>query len=401
MSLDYAVLSSDAQVSQYARVLSHSFGRTEEEAAKWIGRYDRRDVRVLSDQASGTVVAGLIVLPMGQYFGGRSVPKWGIAAVGVAPEARGHGAATELMSRIVVEMHERGIPISGLYPATQALYRRAGYEQGGARFEIRMPLCRIDSRRRDLAVRAADEKDHGRVRGLYAKVAAHCDGALDRGDMQWDRILRPPPSRVDPARAFVAVGVGGEVEGWVYLMQALGAPRGKHEVVVHDIGFTSRDVGLRLLAFLAGYATMGTDLVMYGGSSSPILMLLGEQPFSFAFGDYWMTRITAIGPALGARGYPHGLAGSLAFEVEDDVVPGNTGVWELHVEGGTGRAERATSAGRHLVVRADIRGFATMFTGFQSPWALSRLGLIQGSDEALAMAGAMFGGHAPAMADFY
>ncbi len=43
------------------------------------------------------LAGGLVLLPLGQWFGGRSVPMTGLAAVMVAPEFRARGVATELL----------------------------------------------------------------------------------------------------------------------------------------------------------------------------------------------------------------------------------------------------------------------------------------------------------------
>src|SRR6266850_4417815 len=118
--MNYTVLSTDRQAEGYARVLAHSFGRSDTEGAGWLTRHTRSHIRVLGE--GDEVAAGMIFIPMGQYFGGRSVPMWGVAAVGVAPESRGRGLATELMKRSLEEMHGEGVPIAALYAATQRLY---------------------------------------------------------------------------------------------------------------------------------------------------------------------------------------------------------------------------------------------------------------------------------------
>jgi len=48
-----------------------------------------------------------------------------------------------------------------------------------------------------------EPSDRDAVIALYTNFARVNDGNLDRGPMAWDRIERPPPSRTDPARAFV------------------------------------------------------------------------------------------------------------------------------------------------------------------------------------------------------
>ena len=44
----------------------------------------------------------------------------GISAVGIAPAHLGRGAALALMERSMLELHDQGCPLSGLYPAWKA-----------------------------------------------------------------------------------------------------------------------------------------------------------------------------------------------------------------------------------------------------------------------------------------
>lgn len=71
-------------------------------------------------------IGGLAVYHMSQWFGGKTLPMAGIAAVGVLPEHRGQGVANRLLTQTIQELHSQQISISALYPATQAPYRKVG-----------------------------------------------------------------------------------------------------------------------------------------------------------------------------------------------------------------------------------------------------------------------------------
>lgn len=396
---EYSVLTDDAQAAGYARVLAHSFGRPEADSATWIARFDRKDVRLLC--AGGKVQAGLILIHMGQFFGGRSVPMTGISAVGAAPEARGHGAATELMRRTILELHESGVAISTLYPATQRLYRLAGYEQAGHRFEVRLPLQSLGARERSLGVRPMEEGDTGSVRAMYRRAAHDRNGNLDRAPIGWDRIERPPPTRVEPARAFVIEGEEG-VEGYVYLTQVApaGPTWGKHEVHVHDMGAATPGAARRVWSFLAGYATMASDVLCYMGPAHSLLMVLSEQPYRMTHQSHWMTRIVDVEKAITARGYARGLHARFALEVSDPIVGANNGVFVVDVGDGSARVTRG-GAGGAPVLRATINGLASLYTGFMPAASLRMIGMVEGDDEAVRVAGEVFAGGAAWMSDMF
>jgi predicted acetyltransferase len=395
-TLTYGVVENDADAAGYARVLAHSFGRTEPESAHWLTLLPRSAMRVMKER--DRVVAGLMLIHMGQYFGGASVPMIGISAVGTAPEARGDGVALEMMKRCVAEMHAGGGVISGLYPATQRLYRLAGWEQSGHRFEVRIPPANIGVREKSLAVRALEAGDKEAVRALYSRIARHHDGNLDRAPVGWDRIERPPPSRQDPARAFVVEGSSG-IEGYVYLSQQAPVPpaRGKHEVRVQDMLASTERAARRLWAFLGSYATMVTEIVWNAGPCHPMLLVLSEQPYKLSLQLHWMTRVLDVPRALEARGYSPHLRARVSIEVRDELVASNNGVFTLDVEGGRGRVTR----GGTPTARTSVQGLAAMYTGYMPAPMLRPMGMVEGDEGALAALGSVFAGGVPWMTDMF
>ncbi len=74
----------------------------------------------------GTDVACALRVPMGQFFGGRSVAMMGVAGVAVAPEARGRGLATRVMQEVLREAREEGGADFGAVPGDAALVSACG-----------------------------------------------------------------------------------------------------------------------------------------------------------------------------------------------------------------------------------------------------------------------------------
>lgn len=400
--LVYRRIESDADLAAYARVLAHSFGRQESESAVWVSKCDPSFIRVMS--RGDEILAGVILFEKGQFWGGRSVPMVGVGAVGVMPHARGGTLASRLMVELLCEARQRGFALSSLYPATQKLYRAVGYEQSGHRFEVRLPLHRIDIRERGLHVRPLEDRDRAPVRALYTRHAASHTGNLDRIDINWDRIERPPPSRTEPARAFVIEEApGGPIIGYIYLTQVI-VEGGKHEVHVQDMGAATPAAARRLWGFLASYATVGTDMVWHAGPSHPMLMLLAEQPYRLAIRHHWMNRIVHVEQALAARGYPVGLTATLSFAVRDATLPENSGVYTLHLAGGHAETVERTplpTGPTPSGIEADACGLACLYSGIASASTLRQVGMLAGDDRSIALADAAFAGPTPWMTDMF
>src|SRR5262249_1088502 len=161
-------------------LLARAFAFPAADALPWLEKSGREQVRVLRENRR--VIACLLMIPMGQYFGGRSVPTIGVAGVAVAPEDPGPGVPATILSRMLRGMRKRGPALSTLYPATQALYRKVGYEQGGTRFEIQAPAHALrfvqPASRARIRVRKMEEPDMESIRSTYRTVASRSDGHL-------------------------------------------------------------------------------------------------------------------------------------------------------------------------------------------------------------------------------
>ena len=91
---DYGIPASPEEIELLCEIQADAFSFPAEMARKRVELFGRDIVRALRE--NGRITAGLWLVDMGQWFGGRSVPMTGVAAVAVAPEARGHGAAFTL-----------------------------------------------------------------------------------------------------------------------------------------------------------------------------------------------------------------------------------------------------------------------------------------------------------------
>ena len=378
-----------------ARILALAFGGTVKGTTEWIGKSGPTNIRVLrpTSGAAKDPQACLLRIPMGEFFGGRSVPLIGIAGVGVAPEARGRGVAGRLMAEAVKEMAAEGAPLSGLYPATQPLYRRVGYEQSGHRFEIRLSARLIDCRERGMSIRAVDDADQDRIRECYHAFASAHDGPLDRSAYVWSRIRQ---MRETTYSGFAAVSESGAIEGYVYLTQQR-KPNGRQDLELSDLAFTTPRAGRRLLAFLEDFSSMADDIVFRGGPTHPALMLLSEQRATLSLHHWWMLRILNVKQAFEARGYAPGVRGEVHLDVRDELVPANQQKWTIRVEGG----RAAVQPGGRGDLKLGIGALAPLFSGFLSAEQLSLMGLAEGTPETLRAAAGVFPASTPWMSDMY
>jgi predicted acetyltransferase len=394
---EYGPSRDDAERAIYADMIARSFGIPRAECPPILDRAGRGNIRLLREDARP--IAGLALIPMGQWFGGKRVTMTGIAAVAVEPFARGHGAAKHLLTSMLNELHSKGVALSTLYPSTQSLYRSVGYEQAGSRFELRahcgdlVPNPRAMSEEaRALSVVRLDRADDPRIRAAYKEVAQRSPGWLDREDYLWGRL---PEWRGETRDAY-AVLSGHDLLGYMFLAQRR-AESGRHDLYIYDLVAVDARAARRLFAFLAEHRSMADDAVWYGGIHDPLLAALPEMCYRARLLYHWMLRIVDARAALEQRGYSASVQAELHLEVHDDILPANDARFILHVENG----HASVKPGGKGRIELDVRALATLYSGFLSAESLAAAGRLKAEKNDLARASAVFAGQAPSMPDMF
>jgi predicted acetyltransferase len=337
-----------------------------------------------------TVVAGLALYPMGMWLGGRSVPLAGVAAVGVPPENRGHGMGFALMRGMLAAERESGAPLSSLYASTQVLYRRVGYEQAGHRCGYSFPLAHAQVAAREMMVSKADPTDHALFKPMYRTYARRQQGMLDRNDAIWSRVTRGD-------QVFAAIlGDPDEPEGYIVFQQVNDSSG--YRLHIRDKVALTPAAQRQLWTYLADHRSMADQVRWWGAANDPFLHIPAESYVTkMHHFERWMVRVVHPTRALEERGYPAGVSAQLHLSIHDDVLPVNSGPIVLDV--GDGRA-RVRPGGRSEITMS-ARGLAPLFTGMWTPQQLRTMGLLEGTDRALADAARVFASPEPWMPDHY
>jgi len=374
-----------------APILGASFGFPSDDALVWLSKAGEDNIRALVSDAE--TIGGLIVIPMGQYFGGRSVPTFGVAGVAIPPTARGRGAATTMMTLALRELRRNGAPLSTLYPAAMSLYDRVGYGMAGGLYRTEIAARDITGGERRLEMRPADTRDERAIRKVYAAYAQRRDGWLDRGPYVWRRTRAKHDGSL--ARGFVAER-DGQLEGYVFYHQER-TKDGEYDLQISDLAYASPDAARTLLAFLRRHDSLADRVVWACPPDDGILSLLGDRRHRLVLSFPWMLRVVDVAGALSRRGYPRAVRGRLALEVKDEVLRANSGRYILDVEGGHGQAKR----GGRGTLRLGIRALASLYTGHHRASRLAEMGALEGSRRAIELADVLFSGAPPSLGDFF
>ncbi|MFQ5504709.1 MAG: enhanced intracellular survival protein Eis [Planctomycetota bacterium] len=359
---------------------------------RWDTFLSRADGNLRLVRDENRVVGGLAIYAMGQWFGGRSMPVAGIAAVGVAPEHRARGAAAELMAGTLRELHEEGVPLSALYASTQRLYRKVGYAQAGTSVLYEMPLSSIGIADHSVPLTRVDPSDHALFHRLSRERASRSNGNLERSEGMWQRLVSPQNKT---ACAFM-IGKAEVSEGFIlYLQEQKDGQEDLLELHVRDMVAASPAAARSIWTFFADHRSLCSSVSWCGPANDPLLRVPAEQAFRVKDSHRWLLRVVHVREALSRRGYPQGVEAELHLQIRDETLPANQGRIVLAVADGKGEVR---SGGRGDL-KADVRGLAPLFSGMFSATELRITGHLEGEVDALRVAELLFGGPEPWMPD--
>ena len=385
---EYGTISSPEDSRTLGMILQQCFNSSTEASEAYRARLGLENFRAV--RQAGQIAGGLAILPMGQWFGGQCVPMAGIAAVGVAPEHRGSGAALTLMQHTLQELASQGVALSVLYPATQYFYRQVGYEQGGVRYDWEISTDSIHLKDRPLPIIPIhdDPLRHEVFANLYHQQAKANNGCLARNIAIWKGIFEPP---------FYAYLIGEEADPEGYLI--FNQIQENNRIIIHirDWVLLTPAAIQRFWSFLANHRSMVEKVRWHHSTFDSLTFLLDERTTKINHVGHWLLRIVDVQKALEKRGYPKGIETELHLEVQDDLLTQNNGKFILKVSAGQGEVR----PGGRGELCLPIRSLSPLYSGLFTPEQLQRSGQLQATAKALSAATQLFSGSLPWMPDFF
>jgi predicted acetyltransferase len=385
----YGTASTLEDLQQYAQILTQCFNSPPSAESTYLKRSGQENVRVL--RQAGRIVGGLVIFPMGQWYGGKCVSMAGIGGVAIAPEARGAGAAIALMQAALQEIQERDMALSVLYPATQRLYRKAGYEQGGFFCKWQLPTPEIQIKDYSLSIQPVALETQS-FAALYQQHASQINGYISRHSSLWESLLE---QKEDIGTFAYSIGPADQPQGYLIFEQRKDREGGY--IAIRDWVLQTPAAVKRFWTFLADHRSQIDRIQWRSSPLDALTLVLPEQSATALSLDRWMLRIVDVSRALEERGYPHQAEAELHLAIEDHLLTNNHGKFVLTVANGKGSV---TPGGRGDLL-LNVSSLSPLYTNLFTPQQLQRMGHLDAPEPVLAIANQIFAGPSPWMPDFF
>lgn len=346
-------------------VRTRSFGPLPSDGHTWWDGIFERTVgqrRALGVFADELLVASSRIIAYRQLWGGRALPMAGIAGVVVAPEWRGRGVATTLMTAVLERAVELGDVVSVLYPATMPPYRRLGWELAGALSRTHLSaegLRRLSSS--GAAVRRAGVTDTDEVTELLRR-----EGELSRASGPLELSTADVREALADADNFCYLADDGVV---IYAWDGA-------DLRVERIAAFSPETLQALWSIVGSGASVVRRVSTWQPAQDPIHWMLPEKAGLEVEEDRWMLRLLEAPAAIAGRGFPAGLTTDVPLVLDDQWLPGCAGAFRLVISAESGELVPDT-AGADDAVLLGPNGLAALYAG--TPVAsLRSSGLLRG-----------------------
>ncbi len=324
------------------------------------------------------------VATSGQYpfkmrFNGNSVRADGVTLVSTDPGYRRRGIVRELISGLLRQSKDNGVPVAILWASMGAIYQRFGYGLATTyvEYDVDPRFVRFQFGEPAPGHARLLEKDEAlpALRQIYRGYCADGSGLLHRGDELWNLMFRGEAKE----KFYAAVYFDSDDVPTAYCIyrtrfQGLEVtPEADQVLEVFDFGWTEIGGYRGIWEYLAGHDLANRIRWYRVPEDDPApAMMMEPRMLQRQTGDGIWLRVVDVEDALRARGYDW--PGEVTLRVvNDDICGWNEGCYRVASSGAEVAVERLTDSAEVDIVLGPS-ALAGLVSGHTSASALARMG---------------------------
>jgi len=312
-------------------------------------------------------------------------PLGAVTAVATPPENRRQGYVRDLLTEMLAEFHEEGMPFSVLWPFKRSFYRSLGWETCSLYDEVEAPPAQF----RGAGAAPAGEfvpvgpEDWETLAPVLAAHEADRSLHVDRTAEWWEERVFQWWGGED-SFGYRWDGPAGEARAYLVYRFADGDGDDGRTLRVLESAWTDPAAHRHLLRFLGDHDSQA-ETVEWSRPHDPAARLhdLVDDPSEVTIRTKAgpMVRVVDVTHALSVLDYP--ADGTVTFGVSDPLLPANDGTFRLVAEGGAATCE-PTDADPEVTL--SMRALSQLAVGFRDATTLAETGRLPAAADSAVVA---------------
>jgi predicted acetyltransferase len=278
--------------------------------------------------------------------GGAAVPTAAVTVVTVHPPFRRRGLLTAMMTHQLEQVAKRGEPLAALWASESLIYGRFGYGPATSRAELSGTNRRLRYLPGVVTSGSVDEVTREEflpvARGLHESMRPERPGTMVRDDGVWEfaifdmEFARGGASEL---RHVLHYDEDGDVDGFAtYRFKEKFDNEPEGEVRVKEVWAEEPTAYASLWRYLLDLDLARSFRYWSAPLDEPLRYLMADaRAVETTITDNLYVRVVDVAAALRARKYAAGV--DLVIEVDDPILPANSGRYRLVTDGGPEGAE--------------------------------------------------------------
>lgn len=309
----------------------------------------------------GQLTASLLLPQFQMRYEGHDVPMVGVGGVASLPEYRYGGAVRQIFHTALEWMWDQGAVFSSLYPFSHNYYRKFGYELCQLVTQYKLPTEALESFSCTCKVRMFQPgEDLAPLQAVYNARLGQYNLAVQREERHWKSLFGKDPAK-EMRYTYLLEDAGGPLAYVIFKPE-----EGEDGKIgnVRELAFAKPEGLRQALGFLYRLGAQYEAFRIALPEDVPLAALLEE---SYDTSPTWinqpMARVIHVEKALQAKAPGEGRSYTVA--VEDQLLPGNNGVFQVSQQGGAVTVEKLPE-GAQADLSMDVRVLTQLLIGFLS-----------------------------------
>ena len=299
------------------------------------------------------------------YLRGRPISVAGIAGVATFSEYRKRGFAKIAIEYLLKKAYRDKKGGAVLYPFYTEFYRKLGWETMPMHFYIRLNPNGINLTKppENIEFSTFTEEHIPEVNRVYTKIAKQKYSFIVRSESHWKKLLKKALSKV-------IIKENGRIVGYIFTRQQVVRfwefPYGKRRISIIEWIAETPNAVKSVFWYIKLFENTIKEVMLRlpNMHEIPLHLFLNDLDYALNSNNSLMGRIVFPEVLFSKMGWPDNINAKITFQLKDDILQENTGIWTLEIDNGQPVSiEKVDTIDKTVPIKLDVRQLSGIVFG--------------------------------------